>query len=103
MINTGQKDWEITQFHHYNEISFRKANITLDPFTDKTEAENSVIQDKIENTKNDLRSEKTIQQDKIAAAEKQLADSEQLSKPQIAVIEAQMAFEQSKLDLIEAK
>ena len=55
MVNTGQKDWEITQLHHYNEISFRQANITLDPFSDKTEAENSAILDKIEETKKDLR------------------------------------------------
>ena len=40
MVNTGLEDWKITQFHHYDEPSFLQANITLDPFSDKTEADN---------------------------------------------------------------
>ena len=45
MINTGQKDWEITQLHDYNEETFLQANITLDPFTEKNEADNQKILD----------------------------------------------------------
>ena len=54
MVNTGSEDWKITQIHHYNEPSFLRANITLDPFSDKTDAENQVILDQLKENKDTL-------------------------------------------------
>jgi len=42
------RQWEITQFHHYNEKPFKLVNDTVDPFKNQTRAE---LDQKLENIK----------------------------------------------------